>query len=235
MAQAFMRSLRLFVYSVAVDGFLEAADALRVEIMSASSLASGHLDPLPVFPSVASAERYIDKLAATLGLSNRVGCCWAEEPMIRKLKYEDGGNLELTVSISPGNRLEGKPCWYISASAKRKDVGLCVEIPRRLRPLAFKKEATELLARVRGLRIHQGGRLLGKLTNWKRDKGYGYLECLPGSFVYVSREELVRVRFGAPNPSSWFSFQVESSLGRQKAVNLLPHAPRNQEAVKCWP
>src|SRR5450755_2981017 len=100
-----MRSLRLFVYSVAVDGFLEAADALRVEIMSASSLASGHLDPLPVFTSVASAERYIDKLATTLGLPNRVGCCWAEEPMIRKLKYEDGGNLQCPSLLETGWRV----------------------------------------------------------------------------------------------------------------------------------
>jgi hypothetical protein len=133
----FMPSLWPVAYSTFVNSIHE------------SSLITGKLDPLPVFTSFAAAERFIDKVATKLGLPVRMESYWTLTPRRRYLRYGDLRNMELIVLISPGRILEGKPTFHLSGTAIRTDQPRSVQIQQRLRPMAFQKDLSESLGRLR--------------------------------------------------------------------------------------
>lgn len=182
--------------------------------------ASSPLVPLPVFTSVAQAERYVDRVAARLGLVTRTNSCWRDTGS-RMLEYRgERENLELSVDIAYRGLIEGRPSWATKCIVVRLDAQLRVELPYRLWPSAFEKDARELLARLRSLRVEKDGRVVGKLAVWKEDRGFGYLECLPGVRIYTAAAEMQGLGREALRRGCHFSFHIRLTHKGQQAVNL---------------
>jgi len=119
-------------------------------IVGDSPLLSGELVPLPLFRDQSSAEQFVDRMAAKLGLPCRVESLWVEGSGARRLTYEDAGKyVVLSVTISPGRVVEGMPTFWFSGFAKRKAGKRQLKIPSRLRPKHFKRDVEHILGELR--------------------------------------------------------------------------------------
>jgi len=68
------------------------------------------------------------------------------------------------VYIAAARSIEKKPSWSLKYAVTHLNVKLSIEMPDRLRPTSFEKDARELVARMRCLQVAADGRLIGRLT-----------------------------------------------------------------------
>jgi hypothetical protein len=170
--------------------------------------------------SYSDAERYADRVAAKTGLTVRVAS-WASEAGIRQIEYRDPASLfRLIVEISSENNRGSEPFYLFRCSAERSDAKfkLLSSHAFRAKPLAFQREARELVSRLRSLRVDNSGRISGQLIKWDDHKRYGVIECVPGASVHLHASQLPAGVTVAPN--DWLSFNVAGSADRKKAVNV---------------
>lgn len=170
--------------------------------------------------TTSEAERHADKVAAKAGLVVRAGS-WTSAGGDRHIEYRNvKGTLRLLVEIyydSSGRSLQ--PSFLFGFSAERVDANLSAQgqCAVRVRPNAFARDATDLVAALRSLQVTDG-RVTGRLRKWNPVRGVGVLECVPGALVKVAADDLSdgsKMRHNA-----WFSFAVERSASGQKAIDV---------------
>ena len=181
-------------------------------------LPSDLLPSLPVFRSISETERCVDEVAVQMGFVTRVEACWNVTRTTRTIRYKDKhGYLELLATIARRGLLENEVFWSVSCTITRLDVSLSLETRWRLTPSTFRNDIKGVTTRLRALQVYPDRRIIGQLIAWKKEKNYGYLECLPGIHVYIAKSDVgrqvIRLR-------DWFSFQIQLTPKGRKAVNV---------------
>ena len=182
-------AFRSILYSVDSSLDLTIAPASDAEEVL---LSSRLLPPLPVFRTVPEAERCVDSVAVQEGFVTRAESYWSAAHYTRTIRYKDEHNLELLATIARRGLLENEVFWSVSCTITRLDVSLSVETRWRLTPSTFRNDIKKVTMRLRALQVYPGRRILGQLIAWKKEKGYGYLECLPGIHIYVAKSDVGR-------------------------------------------
>ena len=170
--------------------------------------------------SPSEAERYADQVASRAGLTVRAGS-WMGDNGARHVEYcNPSATLKLRVEIFADNTGRNRtPSWLFTFSGERVDAQLTANSPHavRVKPSSFQREASELIANLRSLKVEEG-RVTGRVTRWNAAKGIGFIECLPGALVSVEAGQLPDgLKIGI---NDRLSFKVKKSASGQKAVNV---------------
>ncbi|MBV8551135.1 MAG: hypothetical protein JOY54_07520 [Acidobacteriaceae bacterium] len=180
---------------------------------------------IPFCTTAAEAEQRADEVAFELGLFTRTAR-WESGGSTRNVRYTDRENqVQLSVSITGSNVMGKQASWSFTCCAERTDVGLTLAAPRRIRVSSFRKDAEELVSRLRSLQVLSKGRLIGELSKWDKTKRHGYLQCAPGVRLFVSMDDIAPTERPHVHFKSWFSFQVQQTPKGQRAVNAR-HCPQ---------
>jgi hypothetical protein len=112
------------------------------------------------------------------------------------------------------------PCWLFSFWGERVDANLTVKSPHavQVRPSSFQREVKGMIARLRSLRVEEGGRIVGRVKRWNAAQGIGTVECMPGALVLLEANELAMGETFRYNER--LSFKVKKTAAKQKAVEV---------------
>jgi hypothetical protein len=169
--------------------------------------------------TLSEAERYADQTAASVGLGVRTAA-WTGSTQKRTLCYENHAQpFRLMVQLCRGDNAGSHPAWTFRSWGERCDVHLTVQSPAtvRRRRENFQEDVRAVIRQLRSVHLESPSRVIGWLKKWDAQQGKGLIECVPGAWVHLHDEQLLKSKIGGIHYRDCLSFEVEQTAHSQQA------------------
>jgi cold shock CspA family protein len=193
---------------------------MSAENQDEMAMSAEHLPPIlrSYCASRDEAEKCADHVATNLGLTEKTVCQHSES--LCELSYHDSSHtIKLHLRIAPANWDGKMQCWAFICSAERSDFPFALK-PKHWRkiPSYFYADARELVENIKALQYEGDNRLVGQLSQWNEDRGFGFLTC-PGIPKILLHIKDVRLGDGSRlHQGQWLSFVLDASPKGYKAL-----------------